>query len=390
MLQATISFSFQAGELAEKLKSEFDKASTGYWQIQIRNPGNTAGLSVWVLAVAQGKIIFSGNQKLSAAALLETLQRYLIRLRSARHQEALQALQLITMPLGKLLMEMQKRELTTHEEATQALRQQVLDDFDTFLYSAVGQAEFVPDYDLVANAPIRGFDLYAILLDSAKRQVQWKQMRPVLPGPKGLLGLNQAALEGSDMNSLQKQQLQRLLPEPKTLAQIAYSMGLDQLGAAKAAYQLIQKGFASVQVPPGAEVVAAVPQVWIVDDSPVLLKQFRTLVESWGYQVNACSDALTAVETMAQHQPAVIFLDINMPGASGFELIKQIRRKSNLSGLPLVLLTAEKTASNQWRAQWANCKFLAKPRSTEEIGSFRTDLRALLQELAPINPSAPV
>jgi CheY-like chemotaxis protein len=118
------------------------------------------------------------------------------------------------------------------------------------------------------------------------------------------------------------------------------------------------------------------------------LKQFRALVESWGYQVETCSQALTAVETMMQHQPAAVFLDINMPGTSGFELIKQIRRQSQLAEVPLVLLTAEKTVSNQWRAQWASCKFLAKPRSTEEIASFKIELQTLLQELAPMKRKA--
>ena len=79
-----------------------------------------------------------------------------------------------------------------------------------------------------------------------------------------------------------------------------------------------------------------------------------------------------------------IFLDVNMPGASGFDLIKQIRRQPDLSSLPLVLLTAEKTVSNQWRAQWASCKFLAKPRTSAEIPVFRTELRQMLEEIVPI------
>lgn len=72
-----------------------------------------------------------------------------------------------------------------------------------------------------------------------------------------------------------------------------------------------------------------------------------------------------------------------MPGASGFDLIKQIRRQSQLSSLPLVLLTAEKSVSNKWRAQWANCKFLAKPSMQEEISVFQTELHTMLQKMVP-------
>jgi CheY-like chemotaxis protein len=76
-----------------------------------------------------------------------------------------------------------------------------------------------------------------------------------------------------------------------------------------------------------------------------------------------------------------------MPGASGFDLIKQIRRQPQLTSIPLVLLTAEKTVSNQWRAQWASCKFLAKPRTSAEIPVFRTELRQMLEEMAPTTKS---
>jgi CheY-like chemotaxis protein len=73
-----------------------------------------------------------------------------------------------------------------------------------------------------------------------------------------------------------------------------------------------------------------------------------------------------------------------MPGATGFELIKQIRRQPGLATTPLVLLTAEKSVSNQWRAQWAQCKFLAKPTTVEEVPLFQADLQTLLRDIAAI------
>lgn len=97
--------------------------------------------------------------------------------------------------------------------------------------------------------------------------------------------------------------------------------------------------------------IDTLPEIFIVDDSSILIEQFHHLVEKWGYRVSYSNNALTAVQTMLESQPAVIFLDLNMPGASGFELIKQIRLQSQLSSLPLVLLTAEKSVSNKWRAQ---------------------------------------
>ncbi|MCS6960324.1 MAG: response regulator [Pseudanabaenaceae cyanobacterium SKYGB_i_bin29] len=134
--------------------------------------------------------------------------------------------------------------------------------------------------------------------------------------------------------------------------------------------------------PPEPE--ATGPRVFVVDDSPVLLRQFRDLLTSWGYQVRLTENALDATQQMLAFNPAVVFLDINMPGLNGFELIKQIRRQPSLANTPLVLVTAENNMANNVRAKWANCKFIGKPRSPEDAETFRTQLRDVLREVAPL------
>jgi len=126
------------------------------------------------------------------------------------------------------------------------------------------------------------------------------------------------------------------------------------------------------------------PKIFVVDDSPVLLRQFRDLLSNWGYQVNLTDDATNATQMISNYNPAMVFLDINMPGLNGFELIRQIRRQPTLALIPLVLVTAENSMTNSFRAKWANCRFIAKPRSSEDTDDFRDQLRAILRELAPL------
>ncbi|MEE3716007.1 response regulator [Tumidithrix elongata RA019] len=132
-----------------------------------------------------------------------------------------------------------------------------------------------------------------------------------------------------------------------------------------------------------------IPRVLIVDDSPVLLKQFGELLKSWGYKINLVSEAANATQKILEYKPSIVFMDINMPEINGFDLIKQIRRQSNLSSIPLVLVTAENNMANNFRAKWAHCRFLAKPRTSAETQEFREQLRALLRELAPL-PTDPI
>ena len=127
------------------------------------------------------------------------------------------------------------------------------------------------------------------------------------------------------------------------------------------------------------------PKVFVVDDSPVLLQQMQRLLTSWGYQVEFTDVAETATEKILDSKPAVVFIDINMPSLNGFDLIKQIRRQRELASLSLVLVTAENSMTNNFRARWANCRFLAKPRSSSDTQKFRDELRTLLREVAPLS-----
>ncbi|MFN3361923.1 MAG: response regulator [Pseudanabaenaceae cyanobacterium] len=132
-----------------------------------------------------------------------------------------------------------------------------------------------------------------------------------------------------------------------------------------------------------------IPRVHVVDDSPVLLKQFGDLLQHWGYQVDLTENASSAIEKMLLQPPELIFLDINMPGLNGFELIAQIRRQPTLSTIPIVLVTAESNFANSMRAKWAKCRFLPKPRSQKETAEFRSQLKKILQELAPLPGAEP-
>lgn len=390
-----MSFSFQVLELTGQLKQSFNESLTGYWQIQLATTNQASSLKPWYLAVVQGRVVFSGTQQLSWASFVETLQRYVFRLRNSQSKQKLDLLKQDLASgeaalLSKILIEMEKLNLLSHNEALQALRLKVLSDLDTYLFDYPGQAQFTLDYKLVTSTPIRGFELNGLLLDAAKRRAQWNQLRSYVPSIDSILMLKPEAVEGSDLTTVKRQQLQRLVQQGRTLDAIAYDMGADPLEAAKAFASLIQKGLVTVIKSEADEAKAdsQLPEIFIVDDSPVLVKQFLNLVVSWGYRVSYSNNALTAVPTILESEPLVIFLDINMPGASGFELIKQIRRQPKLSSIPLVLLTAEKAASNQWRAQWANCKFLAKPSKPEEIPSFRTELRTMLREMVPTAKNA--
>ncbi|PZO44459.1 MAG: response regulator [Pseudanabaena frigida] len=125
------------------------------------------------------------------------------------------------------------------------------------------------------------------------------------------------------------------------------------------------------------------PKVMIVDDSPILLKQFGDLLASWGYQLSLVNDSANATKLILSEKPYIVFMDINMPNLNGFDLIKQIRRQPSLANTPLVLVTSENSITNNFRAKWANCRFLSKPRTSNDLQEFREQVLAILHEFAP-------
>ena len=128
----------------------------------------------------------------------------------------------------------------------------------------------------------------------------------------------------------------------------------------------------------------SIPKVMIVDDSPVLIKQFGNLLTILVYQLTLVNDSANATNQMLLEKPNIVFMDINMPNLNGFDLIKQIRRQPSLASIPLVLVTSENSITNSFRAKWANCRFLSKPRTSNDIQEFREQVRTILQEFAPI------
>jgi CheY-like chemotaxis protein len=103
--------------------------------------------------------------------------------------------------------------------------------------------------------------------------------------------------------------------------------------------------------------------------------------------VVTCDEAKNALETIKKVKPSIIFIDINMPEVSGFELVKQIRQQPDLKGIPLTILTGEEKLSNKWRAQWSGCEFLNKPLTSAAIGDFQVQLEELIPRL--LNPATP-
>lgn len=380
-----VNFSFEIDRLGQKLGEMSSQSRTGYWKIKLDSQPE-----LWYLTLVQGRVLFSGLEPLSWQAYRHSLCRNVLPFRHETVQKSVDSIetQLTTMgkiqQVGLILSNIENKGLIKREQVRQASQQNILSDFDRYLFESMGKAEFISEPGIITQAQIPGFKLQDLITRASQRRIHWKGIKAQIPSMKAIPSLNQTTLEYSQLTNDQQQRISKLIESGKTLEDIATNLGKDPLEIGQFFAKAVKTGLISLQLPPDEEFNQEKKQIFIVDDSPILLQQFHRLVTKWGYKVQTCSNPFQALTIMISLKPHIVFLDINMPGMSGFELIKEIRRISELSSIPLVLLTAEKSVSNQWRAHWANCQFLTKPRSKEEIEDFRKNLQQILQETLPL------
>ena len=80
-------------------------------------------------------------------------------------------------------------------------------------------------------------------------------------------------------------------------------------------------------------------KILVVEDDPHILLGLEEVLKSDGFEVASCNRGDRAVETVNRHRPALLILDVMLPGLSGFDICKQLRAKKVAT--PILMLTAK-------------------------------------------------
>jgi CheY-like chemotaxis protein len=103
--------------------------------------------------------------------------------------------------------------------------------------------------------------------------------------------------------------------------------------------------------------------ILIVDDDPSIRRLIAaTLEDVSGYRMTEAGDGLQAVERARDAQPAIVFLDIEMPRLNGIETCRRLRSEPGTADATIVMLTGDSDdeAERDARAAGADL-FLTKP-----------------------------
>lgn len=101
--------------------------------------------------------------------------------------------------------------------------------------------------------------------------------------------------------------------------------------------------------------------ILIVEDSPDNMKLFRTLLVLRKHTVVGLTSGDGLLDTIEQSQPALVLMDIQLPGRDGFALLDEIRASPHRA-LRVVALTAHAMAGDRERALAAGFDgYITKP-----------------------------
>lgn len=109
-------------------------------------------------------------------------------------------------------------------------------------------------------------------------------------------------------------------------------------------------------------------RILIVDDNAQNLKLARVILSTAGYEVATAKDAEEAVETLPAFSPALILMDLQLPGMDGLELTRRLKSDPARAHILIVALTAYAMKGDEEKARAAGCDgYITKPIDTDAL-----------------------
>ena len=117
------------------------------------------------------------------------------------------------------------------------------------------------------------------------------------------------------------------------------------------------------KVPPGTSVL-------IIDDSKTMVAALGKMLRENHFKIFEAFDGEAAFEVLRTNKPDLIFLDIILPGMSGFDVLRRIRRSIYVGKVPVIVMSGNDAATEEYYVRRIGADdFMRKPCSRAEVFS---------------------
>lgn len=109
-------------------------------------------------------------------------------------------------------------------------------------------------------------------------------------------------------------------------------------------------------------------KILVVDDSKTVQYLMKKMLMQRGYDVLQAYDAKTGIILAKKNMPALIIMDVVMPGMNGFQATRYLKKDKQTANIPIVIISGNKQATDQfWATRMGAERFLSKPFSRKDM-----------------------
>ena len=109
-------------------------------------------------------------------------------------------------------------------------------------------------------------------------------------------------------------------------------------------------------------------QVLVVDDSPTEIHVLKTILEKNGHSVVSAENAEEGIKQAKEIMPALILMDVVMPGMNGFQATRALSKDPQTQHIPIIIVTTKDQETDRvWGMRQGAKDYLTKPVDPNEL-----------------------
>lgn len=108
-------------------------------------------------------------------------------------------------------------------------------------------------------------------------------------------------------------------------------------------------------------------KVLIVDDYDDTRYLIRYLLEMYGFEVSEAANGLEALESVREHAPDLVLMDISMPKMDGLTAARKLREQPQYAELPIIAITAQSEGYREPALEAGCNELIAKPINIDDL-----------------------
>jgi diguanylate cyclase (GGDEF)-like protein len=128
-------------------------------------------------------------------------------------------------------------------------------------------------------------------------------------------------------------------------------------------------------------------RILVVDDDPDILQYVKMNLELEGFEAQTASNGVEALEIATKNPPALVLMDVMMPGMDGLTTLRHLRNDPTTSSVPVVMLTARALAKDRVKGLDLGADdYITKPFAVEELIARVGTVIRRAQQMRDVSP----